>query len=109
LNDLMTKLELIEKIKARRPEYDAGFITSVVEMMMGEIGKCLEKGEAVTLRGFGTFSVKQQKAKKVRNFKTGTVTGLPARYKPHWKPSPMMVRKVDEAHSTETDENNLRP
>ena len=44
-------------------------------------------GDAVTIRGFGTFQTKQRKAKPARNINTGETILVPARKVVVFKPS----------------------
>lgn len=53
--------------------------------MLGAIRGSLKRGDAVTLVGFGTFSVAKRKTRTMRNPRTGqtvTVTGRIPRFKP---------------------------
>ncbi len=53
--------------------------------MLGAIRTSLKRGDAVTLVGFGTFSVVRRRPRTMRNPKTGktvTVAGRLPRFKP---------------------------
>jgi DNA-binding protein HU-beta len=52
----MTKAELIEKITAGTKLYKSD-ATRVLDVIIGAIKGLLNKGQKVTLVGFGTFSV----------------------------------------------------
>jgi len=73
----MTKAELIGKIAA-----DANITKAAAEKALvsfiDAVKKELQKGDKVTLVGFGTFSVSHRKAKKGRNPQTGEEIGIPA-------------------------------
>jgi DNA-binding protein HU-beta len=52
-----------------------------VECVFDSIKKSLKKKDAVTISGFGTFRVKQTKARQGRNPKTGETIQIPAKKK----------------------------
>lgn len=66
----MTKAELIDKIaiSAGISRTAAG---NALNSTLENITKTLQKGQKVTLIGFGTFSVQHRKARTGRNPKTG--------------------------------------
>ena len=62
----MTKAELVNEI-AIQTGYDKTTIMNVVEAAMNNIKKTVANGEAVYLRGFGSFGTKTRAAKVARN------------------------------------------
>ena len=62
----MTKAELVNEI-AIQTGYDKTTIMNVVEAAMTNIKKTVASGEAVYLRGFGSFGTKTRAAKVARN------------------------------------------
>lgn len=66
----MTKTELIEKI-AISAGISKKAANSALLATLDNIVKALQKGQKVTLLGFGTFSVNERKARNGRNPKTG--------------------------------------
>lgn len=66
----MTKTELIEKI-AISAGISRKAANSALIATLDNIVKALQKGQRVTLLGFGTFSVNERKARNGRNPKTG--------------------------------------
>ncbi len=67
---------------------------SVIDAVIAVITQKLAEGERIELRRFGTFSLKDRKAKVGRNPKTGVVVPIPARKVPHFKPSPELRKYV---------------
>ena len=63
-SDLIKQLAIKNNILAK----DAG---TVVETIFEEIASSLENGHRVELRGFGSFGLKERKARDGRNPKTG--------------------------------------
>jgi DNA-binding protein HU-beta len=74
----MTKPQLIDAVASAidRPKAE---IETVVDSLLGEIGRVLRSGERVDLRGFGSFVVKDKKARQGRNPKTGETIQIAAR------------------------------
>jgi DNA-binding protein HU-beta len=55
---------------------------NAVSCVMDTITKALKKGQALTLVGFGTFSVSKRKARVGRNPQTGKAIKIPAKKVP---------------------------
>lgn len=69
---------------------------TVIDAFIATVSFSLAKGERVELRRFGTFSLKNRKAKIGRNPKTGVVVPIPERKMPHFKPSPELRKYVED-------------
>lgn len=82
----MTKAELVNTI-AIQTGYDKTTILNIVEASMYCIKKSVSEGEFVYLRGFGTFGVKERKARIARNICAKTSVHVPAHKIPYMKPS----------------------
>lgn len=50
----------------------------IVAEVRGALDRALKKGEAVSIRGFGTFKVVKREAKRGRNPRTGEAIEIPA-------------------------------
>lgn len=50
----------------------------IVAEFRGALDRALKKGEAVSIRGLGTFKVVKREAKRGRNPRTGEVIEIPA-------------------------------
>ena len=66
----------------------------VVEELLQTIGKILEDGKSIEIRGFGTFYTKVRKPRPARNPKTGEVVPLLKRVVPLFKYSGELKRKI---------------
>ncbi|MBW1835999.1 MAG: HU family DNA-binding protein [Deltaproteobacteria bacterium] len=72
----MNKGELINEVsKVIKTKKDA---QAAVECVLANITKALQKGDAVSLIGFGTFKVVARKARKGRNPQTGAEINIAA-------------------------------
>jgi DNA-binding protein HU-beta len=82
----MTKAELVDKMAA------ASGVTKVaaekaLQGFFASIRGSLRRGEAVTLVGFGTFTVSRRKTRKGRNPRTGQLITIAAAKVPRFRPS----------------------
>ena len=89
----MNKAELIEQVAsqtglAKRTAREA------VDAVVSAISDCLARGEKVTLVGFGTFGVRQRKARTGRNPQTGATIQIPAKKVPKFVPGKNLKNKV---------------
>lgn len=80
----MNKSELVDSI-AEKSGLNKTQATDALNAMMESVGEALEEGETVSLVGFGTFSVKDRKARTGRNPKTGDPLEIPASKVPGFK------------------------
>ncbi len=81
----MNKAQLVEAI-ANESGLTKVESKRALECMLGIIHKRLKKKEEVRLVGFGTFSVKDRKARKGINPRTGEPIKIKARRVPHFSP-----------------------
>lgn len=92
----MTKAEVVNEI-AKRTGMDKADTLSCVEGFMAVVKESLENGEAVYLRGFGTFNIKTRAAKSARDILKNTTITVPEHSIPAFKPAKtfaVSVRKV---------------
>ncbi|MFA7676855.1 MAG: HU family DNA-binding protein [Candidatus Omnitrophota bacterium] len=75
----MNKAQLVETIAARTSTKKEA--QEIVETIWDSIKSSLKKKEDVAISGFGTFKVKQTKARMGRNPKTGEAIQIPAKKK----------------------------
>lgn len=80
----MNKSELIDAI-ASKADLSKAQATQALEATFAAIEQALKAGEAVTLVGFGTFSVKERAARAGRNPKTGEAIQIAASKAPAFK------------------------
>lgn len=82
----MTKADIVENI-ADSTGLTAKDVRIVVEQFLEEVKKCLAAGDHLEIRGFGTFKVKNHKARKARNPKTNEEVLVASRKKAVFKVS----------------------
>jgi len=57
----------------------------IVDFVFDSITECLKKGDEVSIAGFGTFVVKNRKARDARNPRTGETVKVPAMKVPKFR------------------------
>ena len=82
----MTKADIVELI-AEKTGFTVKDTKIVLEQFLEEVKDCLVEGKHLEIRGFGTFRVKNHRARKARNPKTGEEVVVPARNKAVFKVS----------------------
>ena len=90
----MTKTELIAKVAAETGITKAQ-AKRCVDAFVEALTEALEKGERVAFPGFGVFKVKERKARKGRNPRTGKVIKIPARKVVVFTPGKALKEKVN--------------
>ena len=73
---------------------------AMVELLLDEIKERLSQGEEVKIAGFGNFSVRQKRARKGRNPKTGEEIGIAPRRVVTFRASPVFKQSVLKARPT---------
>tara|TARA_Y100001960_G_C14367980_1_gene677694 strand:+ start:268 stop:561 length:294 start_codon:yes stop_codon:yes gene_type:complete len=90
----MTKSDIINEVSSNtgltKVETEA-----VLEGVIDSISKALKKGNRVDIRGFGSFIVKERKARQARNPSTNKVINLNLRYIPSFKVSKILKESVN--------------
>tara|TARA_B100000959_G_C14700160_1_gene508457 strand:+ start:245 stop:538 length:294 start_codon:yes stop_codon:yes gene_type:complete len=90
----MTKNDIIKEVSK-----ETGFTNVEVELfldsLLNSIKSSLSKGQKVDMRGFGSFIIKQRKARDARNPLTNKVIRLDERYIPVFKVSKILKDYVN--------------
>jgi DNA-binding protein HU-beta len=89
----MTKADIVAKISDKTGMEKAD-VQATVESFMKEVRNCLEAGENVYLRGFGSFVIKTRAQKTGRNISKNTTIIIPAHNIPSFKPAKTFVESV---------------
>lgn len=80
----MNKTELISSV-AEKSELTKKDAEKAVNALFASVEEALAKGEKVQLVGFGTFEVRERKARTGRNPQTGAEIQIPAAKVPAFK------------------------
>ncbi len=95
----MTKSELIESLTHKLDQFSQKDIEQSVNTILDTMIDALAQGQRIEIRGFGSFSLHQRKARMGRNPKTGEQVPLPAKRVPHFKPGKALREKVNESRA----------
>lgn len=98
----MLRSELISKLAEENPDLKAEDLERVVGVVLDEIAEALAKGHRVELRGFGAFSVRQRKARKGRNPRTGEPVEVTAKTVPFFRPGKELRARVNGGEDPES-------
>lgn len=90
----MNKNELVEAI-ALSTEIIKTDVDKVVTALTEVIAEELEKGDSVSLKGFGTFEVRNRSERTGRNPRTGETLVIPASKVPAFKVSSALKKAVN--------------
>ena len=90
----MKKSDLVEAI-ADRSNLPKTQAQAVVDDVFELIADGLSRGEKIDLRGFGTFSVKFQKARTGRNPRTGESVDVDEKHVPFFKTGKLLRDRLN--------------
>ena len=89
----MLKKDLIEAVSKELDGFMKKDISQAIDLILDSIVDELANGRRVEIRGFGSFSIRQRKARTTKNPKTGKVMKIPPRNTIHFT----MSRSLKEA------------
>jgi integration host factor subunit beta len=82
----MTKADLVDEV-AKVTELSRKDAEVIVETLFESIIKALKANDKLEVRGFGSFRIRERKARQGRNPKTGDKVSVPEKKVPYFKPS----------------------
>ena len=89
----MTKAELVTKVtKLMGDELTKRAIEDVLDLGFEEIRKTIKKEKRFAYPGFGTFTIRNRKARKGVNPQTGLAIKIPASRTVGFKPAPLLKK-----------------
>ena len=94
----MTKQQLIEKVAAKT-ELKKSDVEVALETILEQVAETLQANERVDIRGFGSFVVKERKARQGRNPRTGETITIPAKRDASFKPGKELSEKLAQEES----------
>ncbi|HUA35972.1 MAG TPA: integration host factor subunit beta [Candidatus Binataceae bacterium] len=81
----MTKRGIIEELMARHPSFNHRQASTIVNAMVDAMIDSLARAERIEIRGFGSFGVKDRRARQGRNPKTGAMVKVDAKRIPFFR------------------------
>jgi integration host factor subunit beta len=82
----MTKADLVDEV-SKVTELSRKDSEVIVETLFDSIIRALKGGDKLEVRGFGSFRIRERKARQGRNPKTGEKVNVPEKKVPYFKPS----------------------
>jgi nucleoid DNA-binding protein len=104
----MTKADIIDEIAAKR-RASRTETAKVVNGLIDAICRALINGNHIELRRFGTFKVRERRARVARNPRSGESVSVPAKLVPHFKASRELRDAVAEKLGSSTPEDGDAP
>jgi integration host factor beta subunit len=104
----MTKADLVEQI-AEATGLTKKDTAVVVDGFLEAVKQALTREQNIEIRGFGSFKVKQRKARKARNPRTGEAVHVPGRMVPTFKPSKELKELVMQGGATASEGPSRKP
>jgi nucleoid DNA-binding protein len=92
----MTKADLVEDISVQTG-VSKNHTALIVDHLLDAFCRALSEGKHLEIRGFGTFKVRERRARRARNPRSGTEVMVPAKLVPVFKPSKELKAMVLEA------------
>ena len=92
----MTKTEIVSQI-AEKTGVSRKEVAIVVESFMETVKESLLNREHISLRGFGSFIIKNRAEKTARNIQKNTTVTIAAHDFPSFKPAKEFVEKMKES------------
>ena len=92
----MLKRDLVEKTTDNLKGYLKKDIGKAVDIIIETMSESLDQGDRIEIRGFGSFSIRNRKARQTKNPKTGKVMDIPPRKTLHFAMSKSMKEALIE-------------
>ena len=80
----MLKRDLVEKTTDSLKGYLKKDIGKAVDIIIETMSESLDQGDRIEIRGFGSFSIRNRKARQTKNPKTAKIMDIPPRKTLHF-------------------------
>jgi integration host factor beta subunit len=81
----MTKRGIIDELLSRHQNFTHRQSETIVNAMFDAMANVLTRGQRIEIRGFGSFAVKNRRARQGRNPKTGALVKVAAKRIPFFR------------------------
>jgi integration host factor subunit beta len=92
---LMLKSDLVRRIRDQNLHLYERDAENIVNAILGEIIQALARGDRVEIRNFGTFSVRNRRARIARNPQTGRGVAIEKKAWPYFKTGKEMRARLN--------------
>ena len=97
----MLKSEILAKLNQKYSNFSSADIENLFNIFIKEISNSLKIGKNIEIRGFGTFSKKNNKEKMVRNPKTNEKIFKEQSFKLHFKIGKTLHKRINSNQNNE--------
>jgi integration host factor subunit beta len=81
----MLKSDLVRRISDQNRQLYERDVENIVNAILGEIIAALARGDRVEIRGFGTFTIRNRRARIAQNPQTGRTVAIEKKVWPYFK------------------------
>lgn len=81
----MNKSDLVNVVAEKLPNLTVKDVEAIVNIIFDGMTESLSKSDRIEIRGFGSFEIRERRARKGRNPKTGESVDLGVRKVPFFK------------------------
>ncbi len=92
---MVTKSELVEKIVEANGILSRKESELVVNIVFDAMKDALQSGDKVEIRGFGSFTIRERRAREARNPKSGALVKIPSKKTPFFKTGKELKERVN--------------
>ena len=93
------KKQILDSLCDHYNQYLRRDLSKVLNLVFNEIIESLARNQRVEIRSFGSFELRQQKARLGRNPRSGKKVEIPAKKNVHWKISKELFQKLNQDSS----------
>ena len=97
----MLKRDLVNTVSGKMNGHLKKDVTDAVDIILETIADALAVGRRVEIRGFGSFSVRQRKARSTKNPRTSKMMHIPSRKTVHFTMSKSIKEPLVKQDATE--------
>lgn len=98
----MKRSDIVRSIQVKFKRLRAEDASAMLDCVTERLGNAIENGDRVEIRGLGTFQARLHAPKTTRNPRTGETMHLPGRRVVLFRPSPELVKKMNETGLAES-------
>ena len=91
----LVKKQILDSLCDQYNQYLRRDLSKVLNLVFNEIVESIARNQRVEIRSFGSFEIRQQKARLGRNPRSGEELEIPAKKNVHWKMSKELFQKLD--------------
>ena len=92
----LVKSQILNQLASYYPNFLKKDLEKALNLVLDEIINALANGKNVQIRGFGSFKIKQLKARISRNPRDGSRVETPAKRSVNWKISKEFLQKLNQ-------------